>query len=224
MNVPSGFKTIDDFLSKVKIGKIYKDNDFAEFYKDQATIFASQLRSCDYIFDKKGKYLIFANYEPDTGFLHSSQCFYIKPFKDVSKDEWKLLNKLSSNVKNSELKKVDEENIDIIADDLFNQPNRKIMNFQLENERLNKSNIRYIVFTVISTSLMMLILFVGIFKKNKKVESLILLFYLLTQQQRNPLFSLDFLLQLQILLGADFQNIIYIKETQSRQQQFSTIF
>ncbi len=168
VNVPSGFKALDDFLSKVKIEKIYKDNDFAEFYKDQATIFASQLRSCDYIFDKKGKYLIFANYEPDTGFLYSSQCFYIKPFKDVSKDEWELLNKLSSNVKNSELKKIDEENIDIIADDLFNQPNRKIMDLQLENERLNKSNIRYIVFTVISTSLMMLILFVGIFKKNKK--------------------------------------------------------
>lgn len=168
VSVPSGYKTLDDFLSKVKIEKIYKDNSFAEFYKDKATIFASQLRSCDYIFDRKGKYLIFANYEPDTGFLYSSQCFYIKPFTEVSKDGWKLLNILSSNVRNSEPKKVDEENIDVIVDDLFNQPNRKIMNLQLENKRLYKSNTTYIIFTVISTSLLTLILFVGIYRKIKK--------------------------------------------------------
>ena len=59
VSVPSGYKTLDDFLSKVKIEKIYKDNSFAEFYKDKATIFASQLRSCDYIFDRKGDYQSF---------------------------------------------------------------------------------------------------------------------------------------------------------------------
>ena len=86
----------------------------------------------------------------------------------MSKDEWELLNILSSNVRNSEPKKVDEENIDVIVDDLFNQPNRKIMNLQLENKRLYKSNTTYIIFTVISTSLLTLILFVGIYRKIKK--------------------------------------------------------
>lgn len=168
LNVPSGYKTLDDFLSKVKIEKIYKDNIFAEFYKDKATIFASQLRSCDYIFDKKGKYLIFANYEPDTGFLYSSQCFYIKPFIEVNTDEWGLLNKLSSNARNYEIKKVDEENIDVIIDDLFNQPNRKIMNLQLEIERLDKDNTKYRLLIIAGTTILLLILFVAIYRKIKK--------------------------------------------------------
>ena len=37
MKVPSGFKTLDNYLSKVKIEKIYKDNTYPEFYKNTAT-------------------------------------------------------------------------------------------------------------------------------------------------------------------------------------------
>lgn len=166
VSVPSGYKTLDDFLSKVKIEKIYKDNSFAEFYKDKATIFASQLRSCDYIFDRKGKYLIFANYEPDTGFLYSSQCFYIKPFTEVSKDEWELLSKLGLSHRNSDVKNVNEGNIELVIDDLFNQPNRKITNLQQENEKLSKDNKTYRLVSIIS--ILLLILFFVFIRKIKK--------------------------------------------------------
>lgn len=71
---PSGFKTLDDFLSKVQLEKVYKGTNYDGFYTDRATLFGSQLHSCDFIFDKKERYLIFAFYEPDTGFLFSERC------------------------------------------------------------------------------------------------------------------------------------------------------
>ena len=166
IKVPSGFKTLDNYLSKVKIEKIYKDNSYPEFYKNTATIFASQLRSCDYIFDKKGKYLIFANYEPDTGFLYSDQCFFIKPFAEFSKDEWELLSKLGLSHRNSDVKNFNEGNIELVIDDLFNQPNRKITNLQQENEKLSKDNKTYRLVSIIS--ILLLILFFVFIRKIKK--------------------------------------------------------
>src|SRR6218665_1532316 len=44
---PSGFRTFDDYLSKVKIEKIYKLKNYDGFYKSNATLFGSSLRSCD---------------------------------------------------------------------------------------------------------------------------------------------------------------------------------
>ena len=133
-----------------------------------ATIFASQLRSCDYIFDKKGKYLIFANYEPDTGFLYSDQCFFIKPFAEFSKDEWELLSKLGLSHRNSDVKNVNEGNIELVIDDLFNQPNRKITNLQQENEKLSKDNKTYRLVSIIS--ILLLILFFVFIRKIKRIR------------------------------------------------------
>jgi len=92
---PSGFKTLDNYLSKVQIDKIYKGNNYDGFYTDQATLFGSQLRSCDFIFDEKNQYLIFAFYEPDSGFLYSEQCLYTKKLSDTSAVELQTLAILS---------------------------------------------------------------------------------------------------------------------------------
>lgn len=51
-------------------------------------------------------------------------------------------------------------------------------------------------------------------KRERKADKLPQII-LLTQQQRNPFFSLDFLFEFEVLFRADLQNIIHIKETQS---------
>lgn len=97
--VPSGFKTSQDILSKVRINKIYKSDYYNEFYKETATLFASPLRSCDVPFTEKGRFLIFAYFEEDTGLLYSSHCLLQKRMDQLSPGELKELETLSRDYK-----------------------------------------------------------------------------------------------------------------------------
>lgn len=168
LRTPSGFKNVDDYLSKVKIGKIYKSNNYDGFYKNNATIYASQLRSCDIIFDEKGKYLIFAYNEPDTGFLFSQQCMNTKKLNLASKEDLKTLDILSHSyfekLKIENSKPIDVDNIEIVIDDNFNQPNRKMIRLNNENEQLKIENKNYktwiLVISTISLFITVILLFV----------------------------------------------------------------
>lgn len=142
--VPSGFKTLDNYLSKVQIKKIYKGNNYDDFYTDLATLFGSQLRTCDLIFNEKGDYLIFAYYEPDTGFLFSEQCLYTKKLSDISPDEFKTLEFLSQSyqqkLKLDSLKNSNNDDFELVVDDIFNPPNRKIIRLNNEIKALKEEN------------------------------------------------------------------------------------
>lgn len=126
---PSGFKILDNYLSKVQIEKIYKGNSYDGFYTDQATLFGSQLRFCDLIFDEKNQYLIFAFFEPDTGFLFSEHCLYTKKLSDISPDEIKTLDFLSqdyqqkSKFESSKISNTDD--FEVVLDEAFNKRNGK---------------------------------------------------------------------------------------------------
>ena len=142
--VPSGFKYLDSYLSKVEIKHVYKGNNYDGFYTNQATVFGSQLRSCDLIFDENGDYLIFAYYEPDTGFLFSEHCLYTKKLSDISPAEIKTLVFLSQNyyqkLKLDSLKNSNSDDFDLAIDDVFKQPNRKINRLNNEIKALQEEN------------------------------------------------------------------------------------
>lgn len=94
VQIPSGFKTSHDYLSKIQVGKIYKSEAYGEFYKKEAVLFSSPLRSCDLFYEKNTEYLIFGYIEPDTGLLYSEFCTYTRLLKNVTKDELKILQDL----------------------------------------------------------------------------------------------------------------------------------
>ncbi len=94
VQIPSGFKTSHDYLSKIQVGKIYKSEAYGEFYKKEAVLFSSLLRSCDLFYEKNTEYLIFGYIEPDTGLLYSEFCTYTRPLKNVTKDELKIVQDL----------------------------------------------------------------------------------------------------------------------------------
>ena len=142
--VPSGFKYLDSYLSKVEIKHVYKGNNYDGFYTNQATVFGSQLRSCDLIFDENGDYLIFAYYEPDTGFLFSEHCLYTKKLSDISPAEIKTLVFLSQNyyqkLKLDSLKNSTNDDVELLIEDPFNQPNRKINRLNNEIKALREES------------------------------------------------------------------------------------
>jgi len=129
---PSGFKTLQNFVSGVKIEKVFKYDAFDGFYKDEATLFSSQIRSCDYLFKTKGKYLIFGYIDSDTGFIYSDICFSTAKLDFFNSNDLKQLDKLSENfkqklkIKNSEpviIKSLIEDSPDRIINDLKLQIN-----------------------------------------------------------------------------------------------------
>lgn len=150
---PSGFKTLDNYLSKVQIDKIYKGNNYDGFYTNQATLFGSQLRSCDFIFDKKNQYLIFAFYEPDTGFLFSEHCLYTKKLSDISAGELQTLAILSKEyqqkLKLENTNTSNTGNFEIVLDNVFNQPNRKILRLNKEIKDLKSINTFYKLWIIV---------------------------------------------------------------------------
>lgn len=150
---PSGFKTLDNYLNKVQIDKIYKGNSYDGFYTNQATLFGSQLRSCDFIFDKKNQYLIFAFYEPDTGFLYSEHCLYTKKLQDISAGELQTLAILSKEyqqkLKLENTNTSNTGNFEILLDDVFNQPNRKILRLNKEIKDLKSINAFYKLWIIV---------------------------------------------------------------------------
>lgn len=102
IHVPSGFKTLNSYLSKIKVNTIYKPEAYGEFYKKDAVLFSSPLRSCDLSYDKNTEYLIFGYIEPDTGLLYSEFCTYTRPLKNVTKDELKILQDLGKEYVNQD--------------------------------------------------------------------------------------------------------------------------
>lgn len=102
VKIPSGFKTLNNSLSKIQVRKIYKSEAYGEFYQKEAVLFSSQLRSCDLSYDKDTEYLIFGYIEPDTGLLYSEFCTYTRPLKNVTKDELKILQDLGKEYANQD--------------------------------------------------------------------------------------------------------------------------
>ncbi|TXF78976.1 hypothetical protein [Chryseobacterium sp.] len=164
--VPSGFKTAHNVLSSIKIEKTYKSNYYEGFYQDNATLFGSPLRSCDILFTEKGKYLIFAYYDEDTGFLYSDNCFYTKKLKEITPAELIFVDKLSNNFKEEariqNLKNLSADySEDIIMD--LTTPSRRINKLkkeisEIEDERRNLKIIAGILVTLTILSVSVLII------------------------------------------------------------------
>lgn len=168
---PSGFKTLDNYLSKVKIEKIYKGNNYDGFYTDEATLFGSQLRSCDVIFNEKNQYLIFAFYEPDTGFLFSEHCLYTKKLSVISADELQTLDILSKYQQKLKLESsniTNSDNFEIILDDAFNQPNRKILRLNQEIKDLQSAHKINKLWIIILVTILSTIVYFLVRKRNLK--------------------------------------------------------
>ena len=169
--VPSGFKTSKNILSSVKIEKIYKSNYYDGFYKSDATLYGSSLRSCDILFTQKGKYLIFAYYDEDTGFLYSDNCFYTKKLNEISENELKVLDNFSQKfytelkIQNAkELTPEKLENLDIFIE--LPTPTRKINKLNKEINEIKSEN-KNLKITLGFLSFLCLILGVFIIKIKK---------------------------------------------------------
>ena len=175
--VPSGFKYLDSYLSKVEIKHVYKGNNYDGFYTNQATVFGSQLRSCDLIFDENGDYLIFAYYEPDTGFLFSEHCLYTKKLSDISPAEIKTLVFLSQNyyqkLKLDSLKNSTNDDVELLIEDPFNQPNRKInrLNNEIKALREQSSNQKLLIIIIGFISVLLLSTSIWLLFRNRKLKS-----------------------------------------------------
>ena len=175
--VPSGFKYLDSYLSKVEIKHVYKGNNYDGFYTNQATVFGSQLRSCDLICDENGDYLIFAYYEPDTGFLFSEHCLYTKKLSDISPAEIKTLVFLSQNyyqkLKLDSLKNSTNDDVELLIEDPFNQPNRKInrLNNEIKALREESSNQKLLIIIIGFISVLLLSTSIWLLFRNRKLKS-----------------------------------------------------
>lgn len=170
--VPSGFKTAKNILSSVKIEKIYKSNYYEGFYQTDATLYGSSLRSCDILFTKKDKYLIFAYYDDDTGFLYSDNCFYTRNLNQISESELKNLDKLSNEfnsklkIENSkELTTEQLENLDIVVE--LPTPNRKInkLKKEISETKLENKTLKFVI-GVLSSLILILSVFIIWKRKN----------------------------------------------------------
>lgn len=134
----SGFKTLQNFVSGVKIEKVFKYDAFDGFYRDEATLFSSQLRSCDYPFNTKGKYLIFGYIDSDIGFIYSDICFSTAELDFFNSNDLKQLDKLSENFK-QELKIKNSEPV-IIKSLIEDSPDRIINDLKLQINLLESKN------------------------------------------------------------------------------------
>ena len=167
--VPSGFRTVQNILSKVKINKLYKSNDFNEFYQHNATLFGSPLHSCDILFTQKGKYLIFAYAEQDTGLLYSDQCFVQKRLDELLPEELKELESLTSRYKKlseSSDSSNHSELTDLIVED-FKQSDRKVNEQKKEISTLTQQNNRYKIIIYISVFVIIMLLISLIFLRKR---------------------------------------------------------
>lgn len=170
---PSGFKTSQNILSRVRIDKVYKYEYNNQFYKDFATLFASPIRSCDVTFTEKGKFLVFAYFEEDTGFLYSEHCLLQKRADQLSPEDLKELEALSTEYKNtlrnSEIS-VNENPMDVIIDEPT-PSNRKINDLKTEISDLSQQNDRYKIIIYVATfAIAILLMTLGLVwrKKNKQ--------------------------------------------------------
>lgn len=138
---PSGFKTLQNFISSVKIEKVFKSNEFDGFYQNEASLFSSQIGSCDYQFNKKGKYLIFGYVDSDTGMIYSNLCFATAELDFSTSNDLKRLDKLSENFK-QELKIKNNQQI-IIKSLIEESPDRVINDLKLQINILEFKTYRF---------------------------------------------------------------------------------
>lgn len=162
---PSGFKTLQNFISSVKIEKIFKSDQFDGFYTDQATLFSSQIRSCDYPFNKTGKYLIFGYIDSDTGFVYSNICFATKELNLISSSDLKQLNQLSENFK-QELKTKNSQPI-VVKSLIEDSPDRIINDLKLKISTLESENSRLNIVTFVISGLFILSLIISVIKRKR---------------------------------------------------------
>ena len=167
--VPSGFKTLQNQLSNVRIGKIYKLDYYDGLYLENtsATIFSSQLRSCDLFFDQNKEYLIFGYIEPDTGFIYSEYCFKTKPFSEVTQKDLELLEKLEKEHE-IEVEKANQE--DKVIFDLNyegNVPNKQIERQKRDIDLLMHQN-ELLKISLYSVLAILIFLIFIIFMKRKR--------------------------------------------------------
>lgn len=97
----------------------------------------------------------------------------------ASKEELKTLDILSHSyfekLKIENSKPIDVDNIEIVIDDYFNQPNRKMIRLNNENEELKIENKNYktwiLVISIISLFITVILLFV---KFNSKIKNFVI--------------------------------------------------
>lgn len=172
--VPSGFKTAKNILSNVNIEKIYKSNYYEGFYQNDATLLGSPLRSCDILFTQKGKYLIFAYYNEDTGFLYSDNCFYTKRLSEISTGELRILERLSNKF-NKELKVLNSnkltaeelENLDKTVESTVSNRETNTLKKEIFEIGLENKNLKTIT-AVLSFLVLCLLVFIISKRKNSR--------------------------------------------------------
>ena len=167
--VSSGFKTLQNQLSNVKIEKVYKLDYYDDLYIENnfATIFSSQLRSCDIFFADNKEYLIFGYIEPDTGFIYSEYCFKTKPLNEITKSDFEILEKLKKEhqIEIEKANQNDEITVDLNYEG--NVPNKQIERQKRDIDLLNnENNLLKVILYSISTLFVFFIIFIIIKKKN----------------------------------------------------------
>lgn len=163
----TGYWNIENSLSKVKIGKVYKSlgNDFKS---TEITFFGQQFNSCDFIFTEKGKYLIFGYFDPDTTFFYTSLCSATQLTNILDKEDYLLLEKLS---KEDKFKKTnDTESEADIIDFIDRYPHKDVTNLKLINENLSEKIEKQRTFFIAVISVLLIIIIVLIWRYRRKMK------------------------------------------------------
>ncbi|SDJ56799.1 hypothetical protein [Chryseobacterium jejuense] len=171
LEVPNGFKTSQNTLSKIKIDKVYKADHSDDFYNETATLFHSPLMSCHILFAEKGKYLVFAYIDKGTGLLYSEHCLLQKRWEDLTQQELKELQKLSNDYQ-LQLKAQDTpvKIVEILDDDPETAKNI-IKKLDKEISNINKENKRIMIITT-SSIIIIFILLIVVLVLRKKIRVL----------------------------------------------------
>ncbi|REC43367.1 hypothetical protein [Chryseobacterium pennipullorum] len=168
--MPSGFKTAQNILSRVKINKIYKSDYDDGFYQQAATLFGSPLNSCDVLFSEKGKYLIFAYHDQRTGFLYSDHCLVQKKEDQLSPAEFKELESLSNaHKKQTENMSTDNEIVtDLITNDSASEGQIKDLRKEISGLSIQNNRYKIMIYSSVFVMVMLLAALIVLQKKNKK--------------------------------------------------------
>lgn len=161
----TGYWEVENSLAKAKIEKVYKSS-APDFRSKEITLFGQQFNSCDIIFKEKGKFLIFANVEPDTTFFYSSFCYATQEISQLSESEFALLEQL----KNNFVKEIStQNNFEISNEDLLTAPDKVLKQFMIENAQLSEHHRKQKIYIASLSALYLLtfIIFILFYKKKK---------------------------------------------------------
>lgn len=162
----TAYINVENALSKVKVGKIYKSLG-SDFKSKDVTFFGQQFNSCDFLFNEKGQYLIFAYIDPDTRFFYSELCLATKPLSQVTEEEFKLLEKLSKD-SDAQLPNNDSTNPEYSL--LERTPDKIINDLKRENQQVSEHNKILKTYLIVVSVLLFLaiILFIILIRKRKQ--------------------------------------------------------